>query len=113
MPKTSIVPIGHAMKLDPVAQLDNIISYNCSIMESMLKTFNDSGGEMFDSRIIPLQKMILESIKCKADIDPAMKAKSLALEGQASLAIEIYKKQLRENGGTRFVDIDESAQVSK
>jgi hypothetical protein len=113
MPKTAIVPIGSAPRIDPVGQLDKIIAYNSSIMENMLKNFNDSNGEVFDSRIIPLQKMILESIKVKADIDPAMKAKSLALEGQASLAIEMYKKQMKDQNVIRLVNIDEDVQDSK
>ena len=96
-----------------MGQLDKIIAYNSSIMENMLKNFNDSNGEVFDSRIIPLQKMILESIKVKADIDPAMKAKSLALEGQASLAIEMYKKQMKDQNVIRLVNIDEDVQDSK
>jgi hypothetical protein len=113
MTSKAIVPVGAAERIDPVKTLDNIISYNNTIMEHMLINFNQSNGESFDPRIIPLQKMILESIKCKADIDPAMKSKSLALEAEAALAIEIYKKQLREKGGTRYIEVETSTPVGK
>jgi hypothetical protein len=112
MPCKSIVPVGAAQKVDPVKTLDNIIAYNVTIMEHMLNNFNQSDGETFDPRIIPLQKMILESIKCKADIDPQMKSKALALEAEAQLAIETYKKMVREKG-TRYVEVETSPPVGK
>ena len=84
-----------------IQTLDNIpqelmktLFFNNAIEERMMKTWEDSKGEILDSRIFAVQKLKLEIIKALRDMDPNVQMEKLALEKQAELALAMAKKRI-------------------
>lgn len=82
---------------NPVKHLDRILEYNCEIQNRMMQNYNDSDGEILDSRLWKAQKMILEAIKLKNDMDPTTKEKELQREMQAEAALHVAKRMIDQD----------------
>ncbi len=114
MAKTSIVPMGDRLTQPKILdELRKIISYDAAIIDRMINNYNDSDGELLDPRLISLQKTIIETAKILKELDPVIKSKTLEMENEAAMAIEIHKKLIKD--GKRVIQLEdlEDSPVSK
>lgn len=80
--------------IDLPNELVKSLVYLAELENRCMKTWEDSNGEIVDSRIAQWIKLKLDVIKSLHDMDPNTKREELEMEKRAELALAMAKKQL-------------------
>lgn len=102
-----IVPLDEIPDINILEELRSIIAYNSAIQRRMLQMYVESEGEVFDSRMLGVQKMIVSAAKMLKELDPDIRRQEIELQAEADLALEIFRKKARdERLKNEFIVID-------
>lgn len=78
-------------------ELMKSLTYLAELENRVMKTWEDSNGEILDSRLAQWIKLKLDVIKSLHEMDPNTKREQLEMEKRAELALAMAKKQMGMN----------------
>lgn len=87
-------------------ELIKSLTYLSELENRVMKTWEDSNGEILDSRLAQWIKLKLDVIKSLHEMDPNTKREELEMEKRAELALAMAKKQIS-------MDLSERVKLAK
>ena len=96
MSKLSIVEFNEKPTVNILNELRKIVSFDAELQRQILTNFMDSNGEILDSRLFTIQKIIIEAAKMLKELDPDIKRQELEMNAKAELALEIFRKRIKK-----------------